>query len=131
MTTPDLDTGFAVSPDLTARMKALVQYMAGGADAICAKWSPKTTGLGHAYAEARAIADLMAPPVDPDLIEARKLAAVWSQSQDVSHSHYLDGHMDDSAEVRGMVAAIKRGREIGCKSVEDSTRLALAGGTEA
>jgi hypothetical protein len=104
--TPQPTPQAGTKPDVTARMEALVRRMAGepGRQLIAASDGD--------YAEARAIVALLPEPVDPDLIEARKLAAVWSESQDVSHSHYLDGHMDDSAEVRGMVAAIARGREL-------------------
>lgn len=54
------------------------------------------------------------PPVDPDLIEARKIAVEQrrqDRSDDVQRA-VLNGLWDDEYVVRSALAAIKRGREL-------------------
>lgn len=50
-------------------------------------------------------------PPDPDLLEARKLAAEFSGSAAFKDRH-LSGHYDDTPRSKGFLAAIKRGREL-------------------
>jgi len=54
------------------------------------------------------------PPVDPDLVEARKVvAAVHSEPNYSSWARQvLDGQRDGSIEIHCALAAIKRGREL-------------------
>ena len=63
---------------------------------------------------ARYIAEHEEPPVDPDLIEARKLVAGKYQSiRDHDYAGWVNsGQKDDSSEVRLILSAIKRGREL-------------------
>lgn len=60
--------------------------------------------------EARAIAELLGPVVDVDLIEARKLAMDADGYN--HHSHYDDGKKDDSKSVKLALTSIKRGRTL-------------------
>jgi hypothetical protein len=54
------------------------------------------------------------PPVDPDLIEARKIVAdAHSEPVYSTWAHQvIDGKRDDCIEMRCCLAAIKRGREL-------------------
>jgi hypothetical protein len=54
------------------------------------------------------------PPVDPDLLEARKVvAAVHDDPSYVNFARrVLDGEEDDCTDVKCALAAIKRGREL-------------------
>jgi hypothetical protein len=86
-------------PELSDRMVALVRKVA-------------TSNLDGTLHEAQEIAKLLPePPVDPDLIEARKIAHS-------THAHvtddrsFLDGTYDDGDFVQSTLAAIKRGREL-------------------
>lgn len=62
------------------------------------------------------------PPrnVDPALLEARKLAAVWSKRDDVSHADYLNGRLDSSAEVQLALAAFEGGRALALAGEEEA-----------
>lgn len=63
---------------------------------------------------ARYIAQHEQPPVDPDLIEARRLAAndATIQGKRIVAGNIEDGHLDDDFGVPLALAAIKRGREL-------------------
>jgi len=54
-------------------------------------------------------------PVDPDLIEARRIAADLSKFA-LFGERAVDGQHDDSDSVRLALAAIKRGRQLGAQS---------------
>ena len=57
-------------------------------------------------------------PVDPDLVEARKIAARSFRPD--KPDDYLNGLNDDFSGVRGCLAAIKRGRELARSTPNDS-----------
>lgn len=101
-TTPERD------PALWDRMEALVRDLASR-DGACF--------VGEIKHEAQAIVADLPKPVDPDLIEARKLAASFSDREDVNHADYLSGDLDSGGEVQGFLAAIKRGRELAAPEV--------------
>lgn len=63
------------------------------------------------YDEARAIAELLPPVVDPDLIEARKIAADALDEPETA-KQVMDGKSDHSAWVKSALTAIKRGRAL-------------------
>lgn len=74
------------------------------------KWSYASASP---YIIARGIAEDLPKPVDPDLIEARKLA--WDRSdarRSKSERQVLSGECDDGTAVSAMLVAIKRGREL-------------------
>ncbi len=53
------------------------------------------------------------PPVDPDLLEARKVAAAhWQHSDPRYASEILSGICDSGVSVSVAIPAIKRGREL-------------------
>ena len=53
------------------------------------------------------------PPVDPDLVEARKIAAAhWQHSDPRYASEILSGTCDSGISVSVAILAIKRGREL-------------------
>jgi hypothetical protein len=55
------------------------------------------------------------PPVDPDLVEARKIAATMQKALGADEgiaSAYYAGRYDDGHTVSVALAAIKRGREL-------------------
>jgi hypothetical protein len=53
------------------------------------------------------------PPVDPDLVEARKIAAAhWQHSDPRYASEILSGTCDSGISVSVAIPAIKRGREL-------------------
>jgi hypothetical protein len=70
---------------------------------------------GHYYADmhkafARYIAEHEEPPVDPLLIEARKLAS--ELSKDAGSFDFISGRFDDWYAVRAALAALRRGMEL-------------------
>lgn len=101
-----------VDTALFERMVALVRNVATGWDAI---------STSAAVTEARAIAELLPPVTDPDLIEARALVAEcckWftgnSKQAGKMVSSIISGEWDDarSGLVRSAFDKIKRGREL-------------------
>lgn len=86
-----------ISPELVERMTQLVRVMAKGHILKSA-----------AFDEAYEIAAALPEPVDPDLIEARKMAA----DQSGGAQYFLSGACDDWSNVRLALSAIKRGREL-------------------
>lgn len=65
-------------------------------------------------AHARLIAKHEQPPVDPDLIEARRLAALrhYIPGEQLLGNNYISGLMDNEGEVQLALVGIKRGREL-------------------
>ena len=57
------------------------------------------------------IAKYETPPIDPDLIEARKVAST-RKSDFVTPEEYLSGKRDNYVDVVSALAGIKRGREL-------------------
>jgi hypothetical protein len=109
-----------VSPELVERMVALVTRMAGKSSigASFKEESPISWDSRH-YDEARAIADHLPKPVDPDLIEARELVAAavaYGRSTYIPLSPSVDdfrsGAADAGTLIANTLAAIKRGREL-------------------
>lgn len=94
--TPQADT----KPDVTARMEALVRRMAL-AD-IC---STQTDLVQQSIYDARAIVALLPEPVDPDLIEARRIVSEQGYPADYDN-------VDDDSIVGIAYACLKRGREL-------------------
>lgn len=114
-TKPDSDMGITISPDLTARMEALVRKLA--------TWTwVAHTNADKDYAEARAIVALLPEPVDPDLIEARRLVAEKFDggTKSLAGDAVRAGARDHAHDVQLAYDCIKRGRA-----------LALAGEKEA
>jgi len=90
---PQADT----KPDVTARMEALVREIAEhGPHAFITKYMAE---------EARAIVALLPEPVDPDLIEAREIAAAYLNAP---VSDVRDGGYDSSPEVGCALMGLKR-----------------------
>jgi len=85
------------SDEVVERMVALVRGMA--ADDI----------YGVRFSEARAITTLLPKPVDPDLIEAREIAARNVGSLGIVNM-ILQGGMDEGCSVKCALAGIKYGR---------------------
>lgn len=72
-------------------------------------------GRLNAYGEeARAIVAELAPPVDPDLIEAREIALANSLPgfEGITSWKTRDGAADDKAFMKAILAGIKRGRQL-------------------
>lgn len=64
-------------------------------------------------AEARAIVALLPEPVDPDLVEARKICEERVRLVDANlAAEYRDGDYDTQMEMQVTLAAIKRGRQL-------------------
>lgn len=73
--------------------------------------------IGNLILEARAMVAELPPPVDPDLIEAREMAAVrYSQRGETQLAlvarPYRSGLNDEHWDVQTALAGIKRGREL-------------------
>lgn len=76
------------------------------------------------HAELLAVASELPVPVDPDLLEAREVAASYCQkgsyisisAGEASANHIRAGLRDDDTFVQAMLAAIKRGKEIARQS---------------
>lgn len=98
-----------LSPETVGKLVALVRRMAL---ADKAEFVAMGTGCREAYAEADAIVAELPEPVDPDLAEARAMAASFSDRNDVSHADFMNGDMDSGDEVQQLLAAIKRGRAL-------------------
>jgi len=90
-----------ISQKLQDRMAALVRDLLDWDDNVSHKL------LSPVIANARAIAALLPAPIDPDLIEARRLAEPW-----LIYDNPGSGDNDDSPTVQALLAAIKRGREL-------------------
>lgn len=101
-TTPELD------PALWDRMVALVRELASR-DGACF--------VGEIKHEAQAIVADLPKPVDPDLIEARKICAMKPGVNALGRCAYLDGNWDEGSDVSVALAAIKRGRELATPEV--------------
>lgn len=104
-----LGGGAAVPAELVERMVALVRGIRGSGSLCYAK------EVEHLYDEASAIAALLPEPVDPDLIEARKIVAERNGNLRIEcgyRQRVLDGQEDDHPAVMNTLAAIKRGREL-------------------
>ena len=69
------------------------------------------TSLDLAVGEARTIAELLPPVIDPDLIEARKIAADALDEPETA-KQVMDGKSDHSVWVKSALTAIKRGRAL-------------------
>lgn len=101
-----------ISPEVVERMVALVRDVADGEpvyrNELAATWE----------VEARAIAALLPEPIDPDLIEARKIGAEIARrsgndiQQILRPDCWESGVNDDTHKMQLMLAAIKRGREL-------------------
>jgi hypothetical protein len=89
-----------IPPELVARCVALVRRM--GVD-------DPYSASNNDYEVARAITKLLPAPIDPDLIEARKLVSVFCI---MSADSYIDGSQDDTPFIRIATKAIKRGRSL-------------------
>lgn len=104
-----------IEPELVERMVALVREMGGNSsigmpfdEASAVRYSST-----H-YSLARGIVDALPKPVDPDLIEARKMAA--DAHPQVTTTNFLDGRADKGCAVQYRLAGIKRGRELATES---------------
>lgn len=100
-----------ISPDLIERMVALVRDMASRDDGTILTQVQHSTS----FMRAREIAALLPEPVDPDLIEARAVAAhvhLDMHGSERSAEAILNGRHDDWILLISCVAAIKRGREL-------------------
>lgn len=97
-----------VAPEVVERMVALVRQIGS--------MTPRTTAQDYWFPEAAAIVALLPEPVDPDLIEARKLAFDFAGTMGPKPPGILDGEMDDSEALLALYAAIKRGRELAAQS---------------
>lgn len=74
---------------------------------------PRDPDAQRRYDEMQAIAAELPAPVDPDLVEARKIAASFSYRVGTdSHARVINGSDDSSLNVRETLAGIKRGREL-------------------
>lgn len=96
-----------VEPELVERMANAIRRHARG-----------LVNMREGYtveAEFRAIASELPEPVDPDLIEARRIAATAYQASGgskIAVRGVLDGNRDDDWDVIACLTAIKRGREL-------------------
>ncbi len=101
----------SIPEELVERMATLLSRMV--------KWN-RSFGLACDATEARAIVALLPKPVDPDLIEAREIAASHStkgsfisiSAGELTAEHIRAGIRDDDVFVRAIATAIKRGREL-------------------
>ncbi len=105
-----------ISPELVDKMVTLVRTMAACGEPLTDHFI-KGSGAYFAYRDAKAIAALLPEPVDPDLIEARELAIkhctnVGTTGEGIDEYAVREGRYDQGYAVRGMLAAIKRGREL-------------------
>lgn len=96
-----------IEPETVDRMVALIRRVAAELDHY------------HGYAanamqmEGRAIVALLPEPVDPDLIEARKIVASLCYRVDTDgYVRVMKGRNDSGLNVRETLAGIKRGREL-------------------
>lgn len=98
-----------VSPELEARMIALVRNIRNSGSLYYA------TEVVPLYNEACRIVANLPRPVDPDMIEARKIVASQAPFGAIDpswNSRVIDGFEDDGPWVKNALAAIKRGREL-------------------
>lgn len=100
-----------ISQELAIRMAACLRDMT--------KWSG--VGFSHpgtnALAEARAIVALLPEPVNPDLVEARKLADYHSERARIKRlTPYSAGTYDHDPVIVALLAALTRGRELALKA---------------
>lgn len=104
------------SDEALRRMEALVRRMA--ADALkVAKLS--IYDYGNDLDEAREIVKLLPePPVDPDLLEARKILAeaIVPLIGETAAEEYLSGEKDNVPVMNAVRAALTRGRELAVES---------------
>lgn len=95
-----------IAPELVERMVYLLRRQV--------KKFAHEVNVTDAVKEAREIVALLTAPVDPDLIEARKLVAerynLSTSSEAVEAT--LAGEDDDTRAVKNCLRAIKRGREL-------------------
>lgn len=92
-----------ISQELVERCVALVRDIAAG--------GLTTAAIGT---EARAIVAELPAPVDPDLVEARRVAERQSSARGYLYDPegFWQGHRDDGDDVQIALAAIRRGREL-------------------
>ena len=98
-----------------ARCVALVRRMAG-LDASCpvSEWIVRT----HVIAtEARAIVADLPPEVDPLLIEAREVCAKFSErlGHNFDAKRFREGALDENYMIEPVLAALRRGIELGAE----------------
>jgi hypothetical protein len=110
-----------IKPEVVERMAALVRELAAVDQSTMygfvgeAKLVRFKEAAASRVNEARAITELLPAPVDPDLIEARRIAkeALTCPGQSATLLHNIvAGHCDAYSEVRIALAAIKRGRAL-------------------
>lgn len=105
-----------LSPEVVGRMVAHFR-------SVAAKYSHVKDGAGNfneELREVRAIVALLPEQVDPDLVEARKIAASFAKpgaymcfsAGDLSSQRILEGRDDETSLVQNLLVAIKRGREL-------------------
>ena len=70
------------------------------------------SGIEYAEMGARLAREGWMPPVDPLLLEARKLLADSAENKEEAHT-YLAGGFDHWSEFQIVLAALRRGIEIG------------------
>lgn len=87
-----------ISPEVVEKLVAFVRNLASSSSA-----SP-------IFRQAADLVALLPEPVDPDLIEARKLAGALNQGG--STEQWLSGKWDDGPAVQWHLAGIKRGRQL-------------------
>lgn len=96
-----------ISPEVVERMASIVREVSTWT------WIGQSSAKAT-YAEARAIAALLPKPVDPDLIEARAIAAAHHHDNPpCERAGYIGrGEGENWWEERCILVAIKRGREL-------------------
>ena len=97
-----------IAPELVSRMIALIETVAANG---------KNTSSGvMGYAdEAKAIIALLPEPVDPDLIEARKISLAYglpAALHRLTMRRTKAGEADGKVAIQSVLEALKRGREL-------------------
>lgn len=93
-----------------AQEQGIPQWARDRADELCLRESSKDNWCSDAFA--RYIAAHEEPPVDPLLIEARKIAASQGRLTQLGVDCYLRGIRDDDEWVKAALAGLKRGIEL-------------------
>lgn len=90
-----------ISPELVERMVALVRQ--------CAGQPLHGQALHDVDVEAQSIVAQLPEPIDPDLMEARQIAAFHAGA---ARDGTMNGEWDNSLYVQNALKGIKRGREL-------------------
>jgi hypothetical protein len=101
-----------MKPEVIERMVALVRAMGGNSSFGRPYQDGETIQFSSShYDTARAIVTALPVPVDPDLIEARRISISFKSGERIS-SEILAGERDSEEAVQAILVAIKRGREL-------------------